>query len=190
MTKKLILLTVLFMGLVLNSCTKVAQQLAQTLGWAGVDVTITVPPQSDTTNQNVVGTGTFTYNLDSLIKSKTGGSFGLSNIDNFTLSSCVLTITDPVGDTANSFGNFQMAAASFSTNANGTVANIGEVDNNPAGYNVSLTVPVNNTTNLRSYVPTTGPVIVTYQLKGKLRTATTVPITINAHVTYDIHVIP
>jgi len=190
--KKNILLSLLgafICTMVFNSCSKVASQLAQSLGWTGVDVTISVPPISDTTMQHAsMAIGTFNYNLDSFIKAKTGNALGIKNVDTFRFTSCTLTITNP--DTTDNFGNFQTALASFSTSTNTTTASLGEIDNNPSTYAATLTLPINNTTNLRSYIPNSGPVTINYSYGGKLRGKTTTTINIQAHVEYYIHVTP
>ncbi len=172
--------------MIFNSCGKVANQLAQAITWQGIDVTVTIPAVPDTTYHSSMGTGTFVYNLDSFVKSKTGSILGMSNIDTFRFTTCTLTIQNP--DAANNFANFQQAMAQFNTSTNPVTVNLGSIVNNPATYSATLSLPINNTSNLRSYLPTTGPVTINYTYAGKLRTATRVPLTVNLHVDYYIHV--
>jgi hypothetical protein len=172
-----------------NSCSKVANAVAQALTWQGVDVSFTVSPISDTVNQQSIGTGTFTYNLDSFIKAKTSNLLGLKNVDTLRFSTCTLTITNNA-DANNNFQNFEMASASFSTSANTTSTSLGQITNNPNTYATILSIPVNSTTNLKSYIPNSGSLTVNYTCSGKLRTKTTNTLTINAHVDYYIHVTP
>lgn len=190
MRKKLLLSVALIAGCsaAFYSCTKIASVLAQSISWQGIDITVDVPITSDTLSYNTIGTGTFTFNLDSFIKDKTGNALGLSNVDEFKFKSCTLTILDP--DATNNFGNFEKAKASFFTSANTTSVLLGEVENNPATYAETLSVPINNTTNLKPYLPNSGPVTIVYDLSGKLRTPTTKALTVQAHIEYDLHVTP
>ena len=182
--------TILLFGLALNSCSKVAQQIAQSIGWTGIDVTISVPPSTtvDTGSYATVGTGTFTYNLDSFVKANTGGTLGLKNVDQFKFKSCTLTILNP--DAANNFANFKQAKASFYTSNNTVPTLLGEITDNPNTYASTLTLPVNTTTNLRPYLPTTGPVTIMYDISGALRAVRTVTLQVQVHIEYDIHVTP
>ena len=177
-------------GFVFSSCNKVASVLATATGisWSGVDMTIAVPAESDTTVPANVGTGTFSYNLDSLIKSQTNKLLKLSNIDTFEIIGCLLTITNP--DANNNFANFETAQLSFSTRYNSTVVNMGEIDNNPDSYATTLSVPVNKTVNLKTYISPLGNTTFNYSLFGKLRRATTASLTVNVHLDYYIHVTP
>ena len=190
MRKKIILSAIAIVGCIyaFNSCSKLAQQLAQGITWTGVDETITVPIVNDTAMHTSIGTGSFSYNLDSLIKNKTNNALGLSNVDTFEFTSCTLTILGP--DSNNNFQNFQLAQATFSTNANTTAATIGEVDNNPDTYSATLSLPVNNSVNMKSYLNPVGITTFNYTLAGKMRKATTTALTVQAHVSYYIHVKP
>lgn len=190
MKKKIILSAIAFTGCIFSfySCNKIAQVLAQGITWTGIDETITVPIVTDTTSHVSMGTGSFSYNLDSLIKNKTNNALGLSNVDTFEFTSCTLTITNP--DSNNNFQNFQYAQATFSTNANTAAATIGEVDNNPDTYAATLSLPVNSSVNMKSYLNPIGITTINYYLTGKLRKATTTTLTVQVHVAYYIHVKP
>lgn len=173
-----------------SSCNKVTSVLATAtaIDWDGVDVTITVPPQSDTTVPTSVGTGTFTYNLDSMIKAETSNALKLSNIDSFEITSCTITVTNP--DANNNFANFEQAKLLFSTSYNTTQVNMGEIDNNPDAYATTLSLPVNSSVNLTTYISPIGNTTFNYSLTAKLRRATTTTLTFNMHVGYHIHVKP
>lgn len=184
MKKSILFIALACFGLTVNSCNKVTEQLAQAIGWDGVDVTIDVPPVTDTMLHGSIGTGTFTYNIDSMVNAASKGLLSLKNVSKFNFKSCTLTILNPDAD--NNFQNFQLAQAVFFTNANATSTNMGEIDNNPDVYAASLNVPVNTTTNLKSYLPASGPIVVTYVMGGKFRKVTTTTLHVNVHVTYNI----
>lgn len=193
MSKNLLLsvFAVAALGLSLTSCNpsdknSTSVTPGKDITWSGVDVTITIPPVTDLNQHDVIGTGTFTYDLDSFLRKKTGDLFGMKNIDKFTFSSCKLTITNP--DAANNFQNFENAKASFFTSVNTTVANMCEIANNPNTYAAELNLPISNTDNIRTYLPDSGPVTVTYNLGGKMRAVTNTTLTVTAHIEYNIHV--
>lgn len=185
--RKLLLLATGMVVLGSLSCNKIADQLAQTISWQGVDVTIDVPPSTGT-SYSTIGTSVFSYDLDSLVKKTTNNVLSLKNIDKFTFKSCKLTILNP--DAGNNFGNFEKAKVEFFTNANITPTLLGEVPSNSSTYAESLDLPINNTSNMMTYIPSSGPIIVSYQVSGQLRAPTTTTLHIQAHVTYDVHITP
>ncbi len=189
MQKKLLLTAVLFLSCCFSfySCSKIADQLAQAISWNGVDVTFDVPPTSSTSYASI-GSASFTYDLDSFIKAYTSNALSLKNLTKFTFKSCKLTILNP--DTANNFANFEKAKAEFSTSANSTTAVLGEVTNNPNTYAETLDIPINNTSNMVSYLPSSGPVTINYNISGLLRTPVTTTLHVQAHIEYDIEVKP
>lgn len=188
-TYLLYVLAVVLSGVAFSSCNKVAKVLATAtdVSWS-TDVTINVDPQSDTTVSASVGNGSFTYNLDSLLKNKTSNAMGLSNIDTFRITACSVTIQNPNAD--NNFANFESASLNFSTNYNTTNTNMGGITNNPNSYAETLTLPVNSSVNLKTYIAPLGSTTFMYSLTGKLRKATTASLTLNVHLDYDIHVTP
>ena len=190
--KKTILLCTLGIsccGMMFSSCSKVAAAIAKATGisWTGVDMTVKVPPVTDTMAHSSISTGTFTYNLDSLIKSQTNNLLGLANIDTFEITSCTLTIENP--DANNNFGDFESAQVSFTTSFNGDNVTVAQVDNNPATYAATLNIPI-NVINLKSYVSPLGATTFNYNVGGKLRSATTDSLTVNIHLGYYVHVTP
>jgi hypothetical protein len=150
--------------------------------------TITIQPITDTLSHDAIGTGTFAYNVDSVIKANTKNAMGLSNVNNFQVINCTLTIQNP--DSANNFANFQTSQVVFTSNANSTPMTLGSVANNPDVYASSLSVLLNNNPDLRSYIATGGPTIFTYSISGKNRRTTNIPLTVLLHVEYHITVKP
>jgi hypothetical protein len=174
-------------GIMYSSCSKIAALIrAQAISFTATDLSFNVPVITSTTANTSIGSGTFTYNIDSLIRAQTVNQFGLANIDTVTLTSCTLTIQNPDAD--NNFANFESASGSFSTSADANVANMGSITNNPDTYAATLSVPVNSGVNLKSYVSPSGLTSFSYSVMGQARRATTKPLTVTMHVTYNIHV--
>lgn len=187
MKKILLSAAILAIGFAFDSCNKVANQLAQTLGWSGVDVTIDVPPTTAIGTYTDIGSATFNYNLDSFIKAQTSNQLGMSNIKSFKFKSCQLTILNP--SATNSFGDFSDAKAEFYTSTKSTpIVKLGEVNGNPDGPSSSLTLPINNTDNMRPYIPSSGTMTVFYKVSGTMRRARPTTTQVKVHVEYTIEV--
>jgi hypothetical protein len=174
----------------LSSCDKVKETIAgpATFDLNGLEATINVPIVNDLASHSNIGTGTFSYNIDSFIRAQTADQLGIKNIDEYYITSCNMTINNP--DTANNFANFEQVQASFSTPTNTTPVTIAEIPSNPNTYAATLSVPVNSTTNLRSYMPNSGPITFTCQLGGKMRKVTNKVLTVKVVVTSRFHVAP
>lgn len=175
-------------GIMYSSCSKIDALIrAQAIPFTATDLSFDAPVTTNITTNTSIGSGTFTYNLDSLIKSETSNQLGLANLDTFMLTSCTLTITNP--DSANNFANFESVNASFSTTANTTLATLGSVTDNPDTYAATLNLPV-SAVNLKSYVAPSGSTTFNYSVMGQARRATTKALNVSMHVTYNIHVSP
>lgn len=192
MRKNLLLsaLAIGFCSLALTSCDldkskTTATPWTKEITWTGADVTIEVPAVSDLAAHAVMGTGSFTYDLDSFLRKQTGDFVGLANIDEMRFSSCKITVNNP--DATNNLQNFEMAQASFNSNANATLVTFCQINDNPNNYATELNLPITNTENMKSYFPSSGPVTINYNLGGKLRNATTKTLSLTAHIEYKIH---
>jgi len=191
MRRKIVLCAVLAIStsLIYSSCSKIAALIrAQAISFTATDLTFNIPVTTDTATVTSIGSGTFTYNIDSLIRAQTANQLGLANIDTFTLTSCTLTVQNP--DDNNNVANFESAAGSFYTSANANPANMGSISNNPDVYGTTLNVPVNASVNLTTYVSPSGVTTFNYSVTGKARRATTKVLNVAMHVTYNIHVSP
>ena len=181
MRRKIVLCAVLAIStsLIYSSCSKIAALIrAQAISFTATDLTFNIPVTTDTATVTSIGSGTFTYNIDSLIRAQTANQLGLANIDTFTLTSCTLTVQNP--DDNNNVANFESA----------NPANMGSISNNPDVYGTTLNVPVNASVNLTTYVSPSGVTTFNYSVTGKARRATTKVLNVAMHVTYNIHVSP
>jgi len=177
------------MCILYTSCSKVDALIgAATVSWTSTDVAFDIPVVSSTTDTSAIGSGTYSYNLDSLIKAQTSNQLVLNNISHFYLTSCTLTILNP--DSTNNFANFQSASGTLSSSADATPANIGTITNNPDTYAATLSVPVNTTTDLKNYVSPSGTTTFNYMLSGKARRVTTKILHATVHIEYSIGVKP
>jgi hypothetical protein len=185
--KSVFIAAICLTGIALSqSCNKLP--IGKDVSWTGADVTITVPIVPDTLSHSNVGGGSFKYNLDSMIKAQTGSNtLGVSNISKVTLNSCQLTILNP--DQSNNFANFESCYLNVSTSNNSTPVEAASITNNPDQYAETLSLPVSNNIDLKSYLSSgNNTVTVSYSLGGKLRRATNKMVNINIHASYTIHV--
>lgn len=167
----------------LASCTKLADNLQYNLDMQTAEVDVLIPSSSDTT-ANISGTESNSYNIDSFIRANTGAALGISNISSAKMKSCVLTLTN--ANSANNFQNFKSCFGSFYTSSN-TSPYMVSIANNPDSYNTILSLPVDTTTELKSYLTATN---FTYRLGGKLRRATTDTLHCKAKFVFHIVVKP
>ncbi len=190
MKKKLVIFSAIFAASCFSftSCNKVASVInAITVDWTTTDVDFTIPLVTDVTAQHSIGGGSYSYNLDSLIKAKSANQLALANIDEVHLTKCVVTLHN--SDATNNIANFESASATFSTSNKTDVADIGSVSI-PDVQASSIEIPVNSSVNLRPYVAASGTTTFNYNVNGKARRVTTHELTATVHVEYSIHVKP
>jgi hypothetical protein len=170
--------------LAVQSCDKiVADNLKFDLSMQTGSVDITIPPISDTTSNVTLGTVISSYNFDSAIKAGTSNKLGVSNIGSAKMVSCKLTLLNH--NDSNNFANFQNTNVNFFTNSNTTPFVAATVTNNPDVYADTLNVPVDATTELKSYLTGTQ---LTYSLMGKMRRKTTDTIVCRVQLTMNVQV--
>lgn len=181
--KKLTFLSIMavIMIVAMQSCSKVAKLLQYDIPLQSGSITITIPPTA-VTSGTASGTGTNYINIDSVIKANTGNVLGISNITSVKLKSATMVLQNP--DTANNFQNFSSCYASFTSNSASAPYQV-SIANNPNTYASTLTLPVDTTVNLKSYI--TGYQF-TYTAGGAIRTATTDSLKCTINFTFSIHV--
>ncbi len=152
----------------LQSCTKgISNLLRYNLAMQSGEVTVAIPPMTNSGSGATVDAGSNTINIDSFIKAHTAGLMGVANIQSVKLTSCTVNIQD--ASVSNNFANFQSCNAAFSSNAEATPYEV-NIPSNPDTYATTLSMPVDTTTELKSYL--TGNQF-NYSLGGKLRRSTT-----------------
>ena len=147
------------------SCKKIITKLLPSFDTTIGNIQIAVPaipiPLSGS-----VGEQKIYYNLDSTIKAKTGGVFGVSDVSSITLKSLVVTLQN--GDPGNNFANFETLRVDLSSNSNGTPVTIASA-NIPDATSNTLNMDVSNGLNILSYFQGNQ---LTYNVAGKVRRAT------------------
>jgi len=167
-------------AITLHSCTKLASLLNFNLGMQTESVNITIPITTDT-SLITVGPATNSYNVDSFIKASTGNQLGEANITNVKLASVLFTLNN--ADSVNNFADFESVSASFSSNTNTTPYTI-NIANNPDVYAATLSLPVDTTVQLKTYLGNQ----FTYSVSGKLRRPTTKPLNCTVTFTFNVAV--
>ncbi len=182
--KKLTLFSVLAIAVAsasFQSCSKIAQVLQYDIPLQTGSVTIVIPPTTAATGV-ASGSATSSINIDSVIKANTSNQLGISNITSVKLTSATMVLQNP--DSANNFQNFSSCTASFYTNSNTTPFPV-TISNNPNVYANTLPLPIDGTTELKSYISGNQ---FTYSAGGSLRASTTVSLTCVISFTFNIHV--
>lgn len=145
----------------------------------------TIPAITNVTSYQSLSDETVQFDLDSAVKAQTGDQFSIDNINTVTMEAITLTL-DGTGteapDANNNFANFEMVKVTFHSDANNTPVTF-ELTNNPDTYATTLTIPVDNTVNLKSYL--TGKIF-TYNVSAKARRGTTHPLHVNVAVKMKI----
>ena len=165
----------------LQSCTKLAKNLQYDLDMQTASVNIVLPPSTDTVG-SASGTQTNHYNIDSFIKANTANVLGLSNITSVKIKSVTLTLNNATA--AQNFANFRSCYGSVYSTGN-TTPYVLTVANNPDVFASTLSLPVDTTADLRSYMNGND---FTYSLGGSLRRATTDSVRCTVQFAFKIHV--
>jgi hypothetical protein len=161
------------------ACSKIANLLTFNLSMQTESFNITIPVTTDTGSMSV--SATTSYNVDSFIKASTAGQLGASNIKSVKLSSVVLTLNN--ANAGNNFQNFSAVDLAFSSNANSNPYTI-SVASNPDNYSSALSIPIDSTVDLSTYLGNE----FSYSVSGKLRKATTQELNCAVTVTFSLTV--
>ena len=178
----LVVTTTIALVSMLQSCTKIGNALQYDLALQSGSVTVAIPPMANAGSSASVDAGSNTINIDSFIKAHTAGLLGVANIQSVKLTSCTVTVQN--GNAANNFANFESCNAAFSSNAEVIPYQISIADN-PDAFATSLTMPVDTTTELKSYLVGNQ---FNYSVGGKLRRSTTDTLNCTIQFQFNIRV--
>jgi hypothetical protein len=180
--------------LTFQSCNKLSSIVkTPDVSFTGASTDVVIPPTSDTTAQAAIGQTAFSYNIDSMIKSQTGGVVGFSSISTIKIKNITLTLTDATP--TNNFANFVYAGGEFNTyapytgtgNVNGyyPAYNIAYIQNNPDSYSNTISPPVIDATqDVKKYFSSNTTFV--YLIVAKLRRPITQTLHCHIDITYDI----
>ena len=171
-------ITTITIALTVLSCSKLANLLTFRLGMQTKSFDFTIPVTTNT-GAMAVGPIVTAFNVDSFIKANTASQLGVANIKSVKLSSVVLTLNN--ADAANNFQNFAFVNLDLSSNTNGTPYTM-SIPNNPDSYASTLSLPVDTTVDLSTYIGNE----FTYTVRGNLRKPTTKELNCTATVTFNL----
>ena len=106
----------------ISSCDKIKKAIFNSFSTNGGSFDFSVDIITDTSMTANFEELTTHLNIDSVIKSHTGGAFGLDDIDKISLEFAELHINNP--DSANNISNFETAGIVFNTNTSTDPVNI------------------------------------------------------------------
>ncbi|HEX8357042.1 MAG TPA: hypothetical protein VF610_06515 [Segetibacter sp.] len=135
-----------------------------------------VPP-----NEVPVGSFKQSFNLDSTIKAKTGGAFGVGDVSSVKLKKMVFTLSN--ADAANNLANFESARLTFSSNTNATAVPLASFSFPDTYADSQIFTADANTPELIGYLNGSE---LTYNVFGKLRRYTTKPLGLAVVVTLTV----
>ena len=159
-----------------SSCKKLAAALFGGFD-TSVDFQVSIPAVPIVSPFELpLGQFLYKFNLDSIVKSKTAGVFGASDVKSIKVKQFNINITD--ADQLNNVSNFQSVRVTIQSNTNNTPAELFSVTL-PDTYAASFSTPGNNV-ELLSYLKGSD---ITYNMYGKNRRITTKSLTIILSVT-------
>ncbi|MDB5224114.1 MAG: hypothetical protein JWN83_2781 [Chitinophagaceae bacterium] len=179
MKKNLIILSAAFILLItFFSCKKLASAIFGGFE-TSVDFQVSIPAVPIVSPVELpLGQFYYKFNLDSIVKAKTGGVYGANDVKSIKVKQFNVTITN--ADPLNNVSNFQSVRVTMQSNTNNTPLELFSITF-PDTYAPSFTAPGNNA-ELLSYLK--GSDII-YNMYGKNRRITTKSLTIILSVTIN-----
>ena len=110
---------------------------------------ITIPAVPVVTSETPVGSVTFRFNLDSIIRVYTANAFSINTIASVRVKQIKFDFKNP--DAQNNAANFESMRISFASNANTEPVTIGSV-NVPDTYGESISIPIVEGIELKDYM--------------------------------------
>lgn len=165
--------------------TTTTNSSTQSLVWTGIDVTLDMSPVTDSVAHKTMGTGRFTYDLDSFITAETKSKFTLENVDTFKCSSAKITLLNP--DSVHTLANFRIAQINFFSGNKITDTLLAEVTDVPTTATTELDLPAAHSNSVKNYLPPYGALTFTYGIGGTLRRRTDKILKYIVHVEFYIH---
>ena len=181
--KKISLVVSVFftMTLLLSSCKKIVTAIFPGIDARVPDITLTVPPILFVPpNEMSLGNYSAYFNLDSIVRAKTNGAFNANDISSVKVKTITITLLN--NDNFNNLSNFEYARLGLTSNTMGDEINVVTI-NFPDTESSTITVSPDNSPEIRPYLSGNQ---LNYSIYGKLRRATTKPLTMVVSVTVRI----
>ena len=183
MKKKLLALLVIGSTIMATSCKKLEEALEQNVTITPTSVTFDIDAISNINAVTAIKSFDLNFNLGDEIK-KQASSFGINNLKSIKPKSFTFELTNSNAD--NNIGNFETLEVEVTaTSLNPLV--VVKVTENPATQRSSITIPANGDIELKQLM--TGSNI-KYNIRGKLRKATTIKLNAKLTANYDLVVGP
>lgn len=165
--------------ILLTSCDKLKQLASASFNFDNTTAEFTILPTNSTTSFSK--SETFYMNLDSLIKAN-NAELAVNYLKTLTINSIEMTVLNP--DTANNFANISSCTVSVSSNVNTTPIQIGSLASNPDVYTATLSIPVNQSVDIKEYAKTASTF--NYTITGNLRRPVTKDVKCKIKVNYKV----
>jgi hypothetical protein len=172
MKKNLIAFSTIFIIFIsFLSCKKVADAIFQGLDTNVPDVQVTIPTIiAVSTTELPLGSDSYNFNLDSIVKAKTAGVFGANAVRFIKIKQISINITN--ADQLNNLANFESARMTIQSNSNSNPIDVFS-QAFPDMYATSFTFAPTNSAELFTYLKGS---TITYNIFGKNRRITTKPL--------------
>ena len=176
MKKALFLASAFALSAILPSCDKAAELLFKAFE-SPLSFNVTLPP---TAAGEIRATNTVSYNLDAEIKAKTNNQFGADFVKAIYINQIAVTLNN--SNATNNLSNFESISLAVSSNGGAPVV-LGPFVV-PATATTTHTFTVANSPNIRPYFNGQN---VTFEVIGRTKTATTIPLqaTVAATLKFD-----
>ena len=182
MKKITITLSVAIIFLAGVSCKKLVSALFKGLDVNVPEVQLTIPTIiAVSPNEIALGSFSFHFNLDSIVKANTAGVFGVNSVTSIRVNQVKVAVNN--ADQLNNLSNFESARITLQSNIDTNPAELFSV-NFPDTYSASFTSTPTNSPDLLPYLKGSD---VTYNVFGKMRRITTKPLNMTVAVTIRVN---
>jgi hypothetical protein len=164
----------------LNSCEKLKDELFKAFSANSGSVNFSIPIITDVTRQVKAGEVVQQYNIDSIIKAETNGTFGIDDIDRIIVEEVKVKVNNPDND--NNLANFEDGMVTLSSSMNPTPLTLatGPIADVYADEKV---LPAVSGTDIKGYLKSN---MLTYTYNAKLRRPTTKALDCTLNVKFRI----
>ena len=164
------------------SCKKLVSAIFQGMDVNVPQVQVTIPTViAVTPNEIALGSFSFHFNLDSIIKANTAGVFGVNTVSSIKVKQINISITN--ADQLNNLSNFESARITVQSNIGSNPAELFSGSFSDS-YATSFTATPANSPDLLPYLKGSD---VTYNVYGKMRRITTKPLNMSVAVTLRVN---